>query len=193
MTRGAGTKAGRGLCVIVAALALLSAVVGFRAAAAATLTENLNALRVILPNQPVAAPSFSLDGIDSHPLSLAGLRGRVVFLNFWATWCVPCREEMPAMERLHQAYRNRGLAVVAVNFKESEYEVRAFMEELHLTFPAVLDRTGAVTAGFAVRGLPATYVVDRDGKILWKALGIRRWDGPDSLGYFARVLAPRPR
>lgn len=95
------------------------------------------------------------------------------------------------MERLHQAYRGSGLAMVAVNFKESKEEVRAFMEELRLTFPAVLDRTGAVTASFAVRSLPVTYLVDRDGKILWKALGDRRWDGPAGRGYFDRLLAHR--
>ena len=97
------------------------------------------------------------------------------------------------MERLHQAYRERGLAMLAVNVKESKAQVKAFMEELRLTFPAVLDRDGAVAVSFAVRSLPVTYLVDRDGKILWKALGDRRWDGPHSLGYFERLFASRPR
>jgi len=162
-------------------------------AAAATITESLNALQVTLPNEPVAAPNFALEGLDRRPVSLKAFRGRVLFLNFWATWCVPCREEMPAMERLSQAYREGGLAMVGVNFKESPAAVKAFMDELHLTFPAVLDRTGSVAGSFAVRGLPVTYLVDRDGKILWKALGSRRWDGAPSRGYFGRLLASRPR
>lgn len=83
--------------------------------------------------------------------------------------------------------------MVAVNYRETPAEVKVFMEELHLTFPAVLDRRGAVAASFAVRSLPVTRLVDRDGKILWKALGDRRWDGPAGLGYSARVLAARPR
>jgi thiol-disulfide isomerase/thioredoxin len=163
------------------------------AGAAATIADSLNAMRVILPNEPVDAPDFTLDGLHGRPVRLRDLRGRVVFLSFWATWCVPCRQEMPAMERLYQAYRERGLTMVAVNYKESPAEVKTFMEELRLTFPAALDRKGAVTASFAVRSLPVTYLVDRDGKILWKALGERTWDGPPSRGYFDRILVAAGR
>jgi thiol-disulfide isomerase/thioredoxin len=179
--------AGRSRRVLFAALAL-GAAMAPPAAGAATIADHLNVLRVILPNEPVDAPDFSLDGLNGRPVRLKGLRGKVVFLSFWATWCVPCRKEMPAMERLYQAYRERGLTVVAVNYKESPAEATAFMNELHLTFPAALDRKGAVTASFAVRSLPVTYLVDRDGKILWKALGERAWDGPPSRGYFDRLL-----
>ena len=182
-----GAAAGRPLGALFAAL-VLGAALAPPAARAATIADSLKVLGVILPNEPVDAPDFTLDGRDGRPVRLKGLRGKVVFLSFWATWCVPCREEMPAMERLYQTYRERGLVVVAVNFKESSAEVKAFMQELHLTFPAVLDRKGAVTAAFSVRQLPVTYLVDRDGKILWKALGERTWDGPPSRGYFDRLL-----
>ncbi len=98
------------------------------------------------------------------------------------------------MERLYRTYRERGLTVVAVNFKESPAEVKAFMEELHLTFPAVLDRRGTVTwDAYQARSLPVTYLVDRDGKILWKAYGRRAWDGPPGLAYFDRLFAARAR
>jgi len=161
--------------------------------AGATVTELLDGLRVALPQEPVAAPEFKLDGVDGRPISLADLRGRLVFLNFWATWCKPCRREMPAMERLYRAYRDRGLAVVAVNFREPQAPVKAFLEEMGLTFATPLDLDGTVTRTYGVRGLPATFLADRDGKILWKAQGAREWDSPNGRGYFDRVLAAGPR
>ncbi len=172
-----------------AALAAAAAIASLQAGEAATIADHLEALRVQLPQEPVAAPDFSLEGLDGRPVSLKGFRGKVVFLNFWATWCVPCREEMPAMERLHREYGTRGLAMVAVNFQESKAEARAFADEFRLTFPILLDTKGAVTRSYAVRALPVTYLVDRDGKILWKAAGRRVWDGPHGRAYFERVLA----
>ncbi len=163
------------------------------APAQASVTELLEALRVAIPQEPVEAPELKLAGVDGRPVDLADLRGKLVFLNFWATWCVPCRREMPAMERLHRAYRERGLAVAAVNYKESKREVQPFVEELGLTFVVPLDPKGTVTRSFGVRALPVTYLVDRDGKILWKAQGRRDWDDPHGRAYFERVLAASPR
>ena len=178
---------------LAAAIALV-AVPAFPAAPAhASVTELLEALRVAIPQEPVEAPELKLTGVDGHAVDLADLRGKLVFLNFWATWCVPCRREMPAMERLHRAYRERGLVVVAVNYKESTREVQAFLEELGLTFVVPLDPKGTVTRTFGVRALPVTYLVDRDGKILWKAQGRRDWDAPHGRAYFERVLAASPR
>jgi thiol-disulfide isomerase/thioredoxin len=156
-----------------------------------TVTELLEGLRVALPQEPVRAPDFRLEAVNGPPVHLTGLGGRLMFLNFWATWCKPCRREMPAMERLHRAYRDRGLAVVAVNFRESREEVKAFLEEMGLSFAAPLDLDGRVTRAYGVRALPATYLVDRDGKILWKAQGPREWDAPHGRAYFERVLAAR--
>jgi len=121
---------------------------------------------------------------------LEDLKGKVVFLNFWATWCVPCREEMPAMERLYREYGERGLVVLAVNFQESPDTVKRFMRELHLTFPTVLDSDGAAARDFAVRGLPVSFLLSRDGRILWQAIGSREWDGAEARAYFKRMLLP---
>ena len=108
----------------------------------ATVTELLDGLRVALQQEPVQAPDFRLEVVDGPSVHLTGLGGRLVFLNFWATWCKPCRREMPAMERLHRTYRDRGLAVVAVNFRESRAQVKGFLEEMGLTVG------GAVYASF---------------------------------------------
>ncbi len=143
--------------------------------------------------EPIPAPALSLNGADGRPLRLEDFRGRVVLLNFWATWCVPCRQEMPAMERLYRKYSEQGLAVVAVNFRESEAKIQAFVNELPLTVPVGMDPEGAAAQAFGVRGLPVTYLLARDGRILWKALGSRDWDSLAGQAYFEKILqAPIP-
>jgi thiol-disulfide isomerase/thioredoxin len=155
--------------------------------------DALDALRVIPAAQPMEAPGFTLPAVAGPSVALQAFRGKVVLLNFWATWCGPCRREMPAIERLHRAYRDRGLAVLAVDFRESKEQVKAFSQELGLTFPALLDANGEVTFSYGARALPVTFLVGRDGKILWKAIGRREWDGPAGRAYFDQLLAGAPR
>jgi thiol-disulfide isomerase/thioredoxin len=138
--------------------------------------------------EPVLAPTVPLTTLAGQSLALDQFRGRVVFLNFWATWCVPCRQEMPALERLHQAYRDRGLVILTVNFKESESQVRAFVQELGLDMAVALDRDGAASRRFRVHGLPVSLLIDPEGYILWKAIGAREWDTPEMRTYLDRVV-----
>ncbi len=137
---------------------------------------------------PIAAPDLALEGMDGHLLHLSDLRGRVVFLNFWATWCGPCRQEMPAMERLHRTFERRGLAVLAVNFGESRSDLQEFTRALSLSFPVALDAQTDAAHAMGIRGLPVSILLDRDGRILWKALGSREWDSPVSRAYFEKLL-----
>jgi len=137
---------------------------------------------------PVPAPAFTMTDRDGQPRSLASWRGNVVFLNFWATWCVPCRDELPQLQRLHRLYRDRGLAVVGVNFKESSDAVGKFMTSIGADFETVLDADGAVSAKYRVRGLPVTFLIDRQGRILWKSIGPREWDGPHGRAHLEEVL-----
>jgi len=97
------------------------------------------------------------------------------------------------MERLHQTYSGKGLVVLAVNLEESSARVAKFVKELRLTFPAVLDGDGTVSRAFAVRGLPVTYLVDRDGRILWRAFGSREWNNQAARKYFAAILDSKER
>lgn len=173
-----------------AALALILLLLAAATAEPAPPADPLAALMVQSFQEPIPAPVLMLEAVDGRPLHLGDLKGNVVFLNFWATWCMPCRQEMPAMERLYRDYRERGLAVVAVNFKEPRDQVQAFLKQLHLTFPAVLDPGGTTALAFVVRGLPVTYLLARDGRVLWRAIGSRDWDGPDGRAYFERVLQP---
>jgi peroxiredoxin len=122
------------------------------------------------------APDFTLSTPSGASLSLAELHGKVVLLNFWATWCVPCRKEMPAIEALYQRYKDRGLEVVAISLdKIAAAPVEAFVKEVGVTYRVVLDPTWATARTYGVRGLPATFLIDRAGQVVLQELGERDW------------------
>ncbi len=136
----------------------------------------------------VQAPTFDLATADGKRASLTALRGQVVLLNFWATWCPPCREEMPSMERLHQEFRTQGLAVLAVNIQESPKQVARFMRDFRLTFPALLDTDATIAGRYGARGLPSTYLIDRTGRVDGQAVGARDWGGPTAKALIRSLL-----
>jgi peroxiredoxin len=157
-------------------------------AAAADPPEALRLTR-LGPAEPAAA--FSVATPDGGTLRLADLRGKVVFLNFWATWCEPCLEEMPAMERLARAYRDRGLVVLALSAdREGASVVRPFLKRHALTFPVGLDPDQSVARLYRVWALPSTFILDRAGVRLFSAHGARDWDGKASLAFFDALLKP---
>lgn len=158
-------------------------------ATAATGTDPMGALGVQAPNEAVEAPPFALPDLAGKTVQLKQFRGKLVLLNFFATWCGPCREEMPGMERLHRAHREAGLVVAAVNFQESAKTVRPFVQELKLSFPIVLDAEGAASREYGVRALPVTFLIGRDGNILWRAIGGRDWESAQARRYFAQLVA----
>lgn len=146
------------------------------------------ALGIQKPQELVEAPNVVGTDPDGNTIRLEDFRGKVVFLNFWATWCIPCRLEMPAMERLYREFKGRGFVVLAVNVQEGPRAVRAFVRELKLTFPVVLDPKGEAAIAYAVRGLPATYLIDRNQIIVGRAIGAREWDSKDGREYIRALL-----
>ena len=112
-----------------------------------------------------SAPDFRLARLDGGDLRLSDLRGKVVILNFWASWCAPCRQEMPEFVRLYGENQAKGLEIVAVDLQEAESQVRGFVDEFGMRFPVVFDRSGNVANTYRVRQLPVTLIVDRDGVI----------------------------
>lgn len=144
------------------------------------------------PEKKIVAPDFALENLSAKPWRLRDLRGKVVFLNFWATWCVPCKQEMPSMEKLHREFREQGLEVVAINFRETKKEVQKFFNELDLTFTALLDRDGKVFEEYGAWSLPVSYFIDRKGEFIGKAIGYRKWDGPEARAFFRELLDERP-
>ena len=136
-----------------------------------------------------APPEFSLRTPEGRTVSLAALRGKVVILNFWATWCRECRTEMPAFETLHRRFGARGLVVVGVNTREGAPAAQSYARELGLTFPLVLDPDGTVTARFGVIGLPTTFLIGRDGRAVALAVGAREWTSATALDIAETLLA----
>ncbi len=129
------------------------------------------------PKKRLPAPDFSLRDLDGQSLRLSDYRGKVVLLNFWATFCSPCRREMPALEKLWRDYRGQGLVVLAVAADRGAPDhVRRFIEEGGYSFPVVLDPNGAARKAYEVVALPMTYIIGRDGRFHARALGERRWD-----------------
>lgn len=115
------------------------------------------------PGHP--APSFRLQTLDGSTVSLADLTGRVVLINVWASWCAPCRSEMPAIEAAYVTYREQGFTVAAVNLREDRETVAAFLRTHKLTFPALLDTDGTVSTAYRSHALPSSFFVDRQGVI----------------------------
>lgn len=141
----------------------------------------------------ITAPEFVLEDLSGKAIGLKELRGKVIFLNFWATWCIPCRQEMPAMEKLHREFSNRGLKVVAVNYRETKEEVRKFVDELGLTFTILLDKDGKVSEQYGVWALPISYFVNRQGEFVAKASGSRDWVSPEARAFFLALLVEKPQ
>ncbi|MBI3989423.1 MAG: TlpA family protein disulfide reductase [candidate division NC10 bacterium] len=131
------------------------------------------------------APDFALCDTDPKLIRLSDYRGKVVLLNFWATWCPPCRLEMPTMEQVYREYKRRGLEVLAVSLDTGHaavvaVQVAEFMKELKLTFPALLDPKMEVARRYRLVGLPTSFLIDRQGRIRFKEVGFRSWTDPDS-------------
>jgi thiol-disulfide isomerase/thioredoxin len=137
------------------------------------------------PPRPVTfpAPDFTLPTLSGEAIRLADLRGKVILLNFWATWCGPCRAEMPVIEALYQRYKDRGLEVVAVNLDIlSTAGVAAFVQEVGVTFRVGLDPSWSIARAYRVLGLPTTYLIDRAGHAVVREAGARDWlDGVSQL------------
>jgi peroxiredoxin len=126
----------------------------------------------ISPKQGALAPDFTLQSVDGEPVQLTALRGRPVLINLWATWCAPCRLEMPAIQDRFERYQDDGLVVLAVNFDESAEQVGAFRDELGLTFDLLLDPGAEVQQLYLNRSYPASFFIDGEGVIQVHHLGV---------------------
>lgn len=132
-----------------------------------------------------AAPQFTLRSLKGEPVSLADLRGRTVLLNFWATWCIPCVAEMPALQRIYKKYGERGFTILAVSADQDVEVVRSFAEQNGLTFPILLDSDMSVVRSYGVSGFPETFFIDGHGNLL----RVRDVETGDEL---VRIISDRP-
>ncbi|MFZ5574098.1 MAG: TlpA family protein disulfide reductase [Pseudomonadota bacterium] len=162
-------------CLIAAALAACCAATPLAAADLPPLAHTLTL------QAPRPAPALRLMDLEGRPHDLAALRGKVVLINFWATWCPPCRREMPSMERLARRFRGQPFVVLAVDIGENPDTIEAFTSQLDTapTFPILLDTRSHVMRAWKVAGLPTTFLVDKQGRIVASAIGGREFDHPE--------------
>ena len=135
------------------------------------------------------APNFSLPDLDGKMVSLSDYRGKVVLLNIWATWCPPCVEEMPSMEKLYQELQGEGFEILAVSIDESgAQDVLPFMKKHKLSFPALIDSRGTLKGLYQTTGVPESFIIDKDGILVEKVIGPRDWAVPEAIGFFRNLI-----
>lgn len=150
------------------------------------LSHNLTDIKKVVP-----AADFELQDMDENKIKLSDYKGKVVLLNFWATWCPPCVREMPSMERLQQEIDADSFKVIAINQMEDADQVFAFTGQLTVdpTFEILFDKTSSVSREYAVRGLPTTYLIDKQGMIRYRAVGGREFDHPEVIKIIEQLIA----
>lgn len=136
----------------------------------------------------VKVRDFKLKDLSGKEVNLSDYYGKLVFLNFWATWCPPCREEMPSMEKLYQRFKDEDFVMLAVDLRESQSTVKDFAREYKLNFPILLDLTGKIGDTYGVRAIPTTYLIDRQGKLIGKAVGARDWASQEAFELIEHLL-----
>jgi peroxiredoxin len=130
-----------------------------------------------IPDKPTA-PAFELRGANGELYRLSQWRGQPVIVNFWATWCPPCRAEMPSMQRAWEQLQEAGVVLIAINVGEDQGEIADFLEQVPVSFPLPMDTDMRVSQSWPMKGLPTTFVVDPEGRLVYRAQGEREWDDP---------------
>ena len=134
------------------------------------------------------APDFSLADLNGKVWKMSDLRGKVVFINFWATWCQPCREEMPSMEALHRDMQGSPFQMLAILSSDTAANAEMMVKMVGATFPILLDPDGTVSRAYGITGVPETYIIDPEGVLREKFLGPRPWDSQGALDMLGRYM-----
>lgn len=170
-------------------ITILSFLVLFTGIAAADdISTKLNKLGLDTPKDSLPMIDFELNNLSGVKEKLSDYKGKVIFLNFWATWCPPCKEEMPAMENMYKALKDEGFVIVAVDLAEEGVKVQKFVDDKGLTFPVLLDEKGQAGGIYGAQSIPTTYIIGRDGNIIGRAVGGRSWDDKSYLDLFREIL-----
>ena len=171
--------------------AAASAELASRSAAPGSTNEMLLKAGFAVPKAEVDSTDFTLESVDGTSVSLASYKGSLVFLSFWATWCGPCKQELPSAQALYEKLKSKGFLIVAVDVMEEKKTVSAFVRANRMTFPVLLDADGRVGGEYDARSIPTNYIVDRRGKILARIVGYdgTPWDSPARIALFEKLLA----
>lgn len=141
------------------------------------------------PAAPKKDLDFTLPDLSGKPIKLSDYRGKVVMLNFWATWCPPCRSEMPTMQKLHEKMAQKPFAIVAVNLERGAGdEVRRFVAKNGYTFKVLLDDQGEISSRYSIYSIPTTFIIDKKGKVVDKLIGARDWLSDDNVKTWSKLI-----
>jgi thiol-disulfide isomerase/thioredoxin len=152
------------------------------------LTDAFRAAGIPLLAKPVEPKAFSLSLLKGGTAELSAYKGKVVLLNFWATWCPPCRNEMPSMETLYKRFKARGLEILAVDCAEGKAAVEQFIQNNNYSYPVLLDTSGEVSGLYGIEAIPTTFILNREGKIIARIVGALRWDDPKIITAIEAVI-----
>ncbi len=141
----------------------------------------------IFPNS-TGQVEIRLQDLNGADVNLSDFRGKIIFLNFWATWCPTCVVEMPSMEKLHLKLKDKDFALVSISIQDSAAEVQRFFKQNKLTFTALLDSIGKTVPGFGIRAIPTTLILDKTGRIVGRVIGPREWDSRESMAMFENLI-----
>ena len=156
---------------------------------AAAHQEDFDKMGVALPIKEKIAPDFMLKNLDGNTIALNNFRGKTVLLNFWATWCLPCKEELPAMQKLYRELGSSGLEVVAISIDRGNPDkIKKYIDQYNLTFPVLLDPGQKVRKSYFIMGLPTSYLIGSDGHLKGFVSGAREWDNPFSIKMFSALI-----
>ncbi|MDP2030163.1 MAG: TlpA disulfide reductase family protein [Thiobacillus sp.] len=161
------------------------------AADGTTLTKFAEAAGMEAYAVPLKAPAFALPSLDGETRDKHGYRGRVVLLNFWASWCPPCREEFPSLQRLQQVMGGRDFTVLAIAVADNEAAVTRFLEGQRPGFDVLLDNDRKTAGDYRAAGVPVTYLLDREGRLLAGKTGPQHWDSPQVRRLIQETIHPR--
>jgi thiol-disulfide isomerase/thioredoxin len=151
--------------------------------------SDLERLGFTVFDRPKAVADFSVQALDGARQSLSSLRGKIVILNFWATWCPPCRAEMPALDSLWKKNKDKAFVIMGVSLGEDQKTVMDFVAKAKYSYPIFLDQSGELGARFGARSIPTTYVFDKEGQAIAGKIGGAEYDGQQAIDLFAKLAA----
>lgn len=143
-------------------------------------------------DKPSQATDFTLPDLDGEQHTLSVFKGKVVIVNFWATWCPPCRDEIPSLQRAWNKLKKKDVKLLAVHVGGDEDTVWTFLNDFEIEFPVLLDQSGEIAKKWPMHGLPVTFIIDPKGKMVLRAIGGRKWDHPDILRQILNLRTPTP-
>jgi peroxiredoxin len=145
-----------------------------------------------IPQQAMDAPEFSAENLDGRTISLSSQKGKVVLLNLWATWCPPCRAEMPSMEILYQKFKNKNFTILAVSTptppRETRKKVVEFIDEYNYTFPVLIDESKEISYQYGSGSIPTSWIIDAEGKVIGRFVGGMEWDSAAMIEIFEELI-----